>query len=58
VSNYSKTIGSDLEIISEQIDQKINETDLSPVGIVQIIGDTITGVVSNVFGFFKNHRPL
>ncbi len=57
VSNYSKTIGSDLEIISEQIDQKINETDLSPVGIVQIIGDTITGAISNVFGFIKNHRP-
>jgi len=58
VKNYSRVVSSDLEIVGEQIDKKIDEISFSPKGIIQSVRDTLTGAVSNVFNFFKNHRPL
>jgi len=58
VKNYSQVVSSDLGVAGEQIDKKIDEISFSPKGIIQGVKDTFSEVVSNVFNFFKIHRPL
>ena len=58
IKNYGKVVSSDLGVVGGQIDQKIDDLNLNPKGIVQITSEAITGAVSNVLNFFKNHQPF
>ncbi|MEA2112646.1 MAG: DUF5011 domain-containing protein [Patescibacteria group bacterium] len=58
VKDYGKVIGSDLEVAGNQINQKMDQVDLNPKGIIQTISDGITGIASGTLNFFKNHQPF